>query len=388
MIKTHPGFRIFILGAGFSQPAGLPLSTTLFTEVLNCIESRYGLETKLHKDLEDYIEYRKVCDGLDLRADEVNLEELMSFLDIEHFLRLRGSKTWSQEGNEAQLMIRKAIGDVIHKKTPPADCLPDVYYQFAKNLSLHDIVITLNYDILLERALDYIGKPYRLFPHRFSQVGHSANTIDSDVKEIVILKLHGSVDWFDNRQFLESKAYLKESGTTKSRIHSVFDDPKRYDAEPIAQGPRSLDDPLLHIYRIKGVDEYYLNDRDFNAPFILSPSHIKYIYAQPLLSFWEGIGRSGGANLGISIVGFSLPIHDEYIRIVLYQMISNYQQVWWGQSILGVKKDKVRMVDFHSSKKDIAAYKSRYGFVDSSKTEYMFDGFNDESINFLFDNIT
>jgi hypothetical protein len=384
MPESHPGFRIFVLGAGFSRPAGLPLAMELFAEVHRSIELRYGRDTKFHKDVENYLEYRKFCDDVELEEERLDLEEFISYLDIEHFLKLRGSDTWSQEGNESQLMIRKAIGQVIHERTPPANRLPDAYYQFARLLSPHDVVITLNYDNLLERALEYVGKPYRLFPHRFKSISRHMNIIDDNVEEVTVLKLHGSIDWFDDRQFLEIKTPSVEQKDTSIPIHTVFDNPARYRAEPIVQGPYSPDDPLVHIHRIRDIDEYYSRDNGFNAPFILSPSHVKFVYADPLISFWSGLGRSGGYNLGISVIGFSLPKHDEYIRISLYQMISNYQKSWWNEKMLDVLKDRVRLVDYRANENAIDEYKERYRFVDPARTAYMFDGFGDKAIDFLF----
>lgn len=385
MTERHPGFRIFVLGAGFSRPAGLPLATELFSEVRNRIEQHHGRDTKFQRDLENYIEYRTACDGTYLQKEAIDLEEFMSFLDIEHFLELRGSKTWSQEGNESQLMVRKAIGEVIHGRTPPADCLPDSYYRFAERLSTHDTVLTFNYDILLERALEHVGKPYRLFPNRFKSIGKTANIVDPDVDEVVLLKLHGSVDWFNDRQYLELKASLEEHGANHLPIHSVFDNPERYGLQPIIDGPRSPEDPLRHIHRVRDADTYYARDNGFNAPFILSPSHVKFVYSEPLLSFWSGMGRAGGYNLGISVVGFSLPKHDEYIRVGLYQMISNYQQSWWNEKMLGsMLKDNVRIVDFRHNENGIAELKSRYNFVDATKADYFLDGFGNDAIEFLF----
>ena len=385
MNTSHPGFRIFILGAGFSQPAGIPTAIELFDEVCNYIRHRFGMHPKFERDLCNYMTYREACGEGDQSESSVDLEGFMSYLDLEHYLQLRGSDTWSIEGNESQIMIRKAIGHVIHNRTPSKDSLPDVYYRFAERLSLHDVIITFNYDVLLERALDHIGKPYRLFPQRYKTIGHSLNTVDSDIEELVILKLHGSLDWFNNRAFLESRASLSEQAAAKLNLHSVFDDPKRYSAECLVQGPRSSDDPLLHIYRIRDVDGYYLQDRNFHAPYILSPSHVKFVYAEPLLSFWYGMGRSGGYNLGISVIGFSLPQHDEYIRIGLYQMITNYQGSWWDVELLDVLRDYVRFVDYRCSEDSIAEYKSRYSFVEPARTLYMFDGFNNKAIEFLFD---
>jgi hypothetical protein len=384
MSTEHPGFRLFFLGAGFSRPAGLPLALELFPLIQKDIEAHHGSETKFHRDLHDYLDYREACHRVG-KTEPVDFEQFMSYLDIEHYLRLRGSKTWSSEGNESQIMMRKAIGRIVHDRTPPADELPDVYYEFASRLSAHDTVLTTNYDTVLERAFEHIGKPYRLFPHRYKEVHASGSAIvDSDAKETPIFKLHGSVDWFDDQHYLALKGALVSQGVT-TNLHSVFDDPTRYGAAPLVSGLRPPDDSLLHIHRIAKVDDYYARDKGFNAPFILSPSTVKFVYAKPILDLWDGMGRAGGWNLGVSIIGFSLPDHDEYVRVGLYQMTSNYQQSWWNEKMLDVLKDNVKLVDYRTDDDSVAEYRKRYCFVDDSRAEYLFEGFSTEAISFLFD---
>ncbi|MCG7853506.1 MAG: SIR2 family protein [Methanosarcinaceae archaeon] len=386
MESKHPGFIIFFLGAGFSKPAGLPLATELYHKVKKTIEFDYGKDTKFQSDLESYIEDKKACDGIELDEYEIDLEDLMSFFDIEHFLGLRGKDTWSDEGNESQLMVRKAIGKVIHLQTPKADELPEAYHKFADSLSLHDIVITFNYDLVLERSLEYVGKPYRLFQSRYKSIGRHSNIVDNEKEEITILKLHGSLDWFNDKQFQLIKGSHKSQGVSDIPIHSVFDDPARYGAHPIVDGPRSPDDPLLNIYKIRDADSYYKFDSGFNSPFILSPSYVKFIYAPPILDFWHGLGRAGGYNLGISIIGFSLPEHDEYIRQILYNIISNYQESWWDERFLDTLKDNVKFVDFKSDKKSRGEYTKKYCFADINKSSFWFDGFSLDAVKFLFGN--
>jgi len=89
--SQHPGFRIFILGAGFSRPAGLPLATELFPAVKSLIEGQHGTETKFDRDLSNYLTYCEDCGVRGQTKDALDLEMLMSYLDIEHFLELRGS---------------------------------------------------------------------------------------------------------------------------------------------------------------------------------------------------------------------------------------------------------------------------------------------------------
>jgi hypothetical protein len=121
---SHPGYRIFVLGAGFSRPAGLPIATELYAAVRSNIHSKHGSNTKFDRDVHDYLAYCQSCGDTKQTQKNLDLELLMSYLDIEHYLGLRGSDTWSSEGNESQLMIRRAIGEVIHARTP--DRLPDI----------------------------------------------------------------------------------------------------------------------------------------------------------------------------------------------------------------------------------------------------------------------
>ena len=345
------------------------------------------MDTKFERDLSRYVDYRKACNNKELLPSKIDLEDFMSYLDIEHFLRLRGSDTWSEEGNESQIMVRQAIGGVTHNQTPRASYLPDVYYRFAERLSLHDVIITFNYDIVLERALEHIGKPYRLFPHRYKAIHPTYNEVNSDIEEVTVFKLHGSVDWFSDREFVRQRKAYDDDGITGVGIHDVFDKPARFGAEPLVEDPRPYDDPLIHIHRIRNVDSYYSRRRNFHAPFILSPSHVKFVYSKPIQDLWYGIGQAGGHNLGISIIGYSLPAHDEHIRIAIYQLISNYQQSWWNEDLLGVLKNNVKFIDYEEDADKMYEFKNRYRFVDQSKADYSFDGFGDSSIPFLFDQL-
>lgn len=380
----NPGSCIFVIGAGFSRPAGLPVATELYSLVRQQIVSRHGSETKFQRDVSKYLRYCVDCGFTGQTEESLDLERFISYLDIEHYLGFRGSDTWSAEGNEAQLMIRKAIGDVIHSRTPLQDKLPDEYYRFAEGLSVHDTVLTLNYDLVLERALSEVGKPFRRFPNRFESVNAHGGTVESKSEEVVLLKLHGSIDWFDDRQYLESKASLERQGLKSSNLHSVFQSPQIYGVTKLVDGQLPDGDALRHIHYLTHVDRYYRIDGGFNAPYLLSPSHVKFVYAEPLLSFWRGIGRSGGYNLGVSVIGFSLPKHDEYIRIALYQILSNYGS-WWDTKFFDSQlKDFARFVDFRNTPELEAEYKSTYRFVNADKSRFFFDGFGSAAVNFLF----
>jgi hypothetical protein len=125
---------LYILGAGFSVSAGLPLANDLWKEVCRralCISGRVG---HFREDLDYYIEFKERTEGLRLQREEVNFEEFLGFLDIEHYLRLRGSRAWSEDGNESQVIVKTLIAQILTERMPAADSIPSLYLRFAEKL--------------------------------------------------------------------------------------------------------------------------------------------------------------------------------------------------------------------------------------------------------------
>src|ERR1700722_17915065 len=151
---TAKRYGIYILGAGFSRPAGLPLANELWPEIRNRAKATNGrADRHFKKDLQDYIDYKRACDGEILSPDDVPFEEFIAYLDVEHYLGLRGSDTWSSDGNETQILVKTLISEILTERTPQKGCIPELYLEFARLLKPMDVVITFNYDVLLERAL-------------------------------------------------------------------------------------------------------------------------------------------------------------------------------------------------------------------------------------------
>lgn len=209
--------RLFVLGAGFSRSAGLPLGPELWRLVHARASGQGGRAGRYDRDLETYIKYRLMCDGLRLEPADVDFEDFLAFLDIEHYLGLAGSDTWSSDGNETQCVVKSLIGEILVERTPARDALPQVYYDFAEQLTRGDHVLSFNYDTVLERALEHVGREYRLFASRFTEVRKGIGYSDSSNDEVVLLKLHGSVDWFDRTHCTEWERECAQYGPVKGR---------------------------------------------------------------------------------------------------------------------------------------------------------------------------
>lgn len=379
-------YRLIILGAGFSRPAGLPLATDLWKEI-RVTAGTFGSHhraNKFNEDLSDYITFQKDAVDEILTPDEIDFEDFMRFLDVEHYLGLRGSNTWSSDGNEGTVVSKYLIGKILARHVNSIKDVPDLYIQFADRLQPRDTVITFNYDTLLERALDSIRKPYRLFPARYEKVGEYSATVDDSQDEVVVLKMHGSIDWFDRADF-DRRIELRDRMGSSPPSDAIFSNAAAFGLEPLVDGPRFEGDPLKSIYRARNLEDLYAKDFLFKAtPRILAPSATKLLYANNLNNFWNGMGDAGWNNFGMAIIGFSLPAHDEYARQILYGLVTNYQRHNPDAAALGLKKSPLAVVDYFSDPMSENEFRKRYRFVDWSRAELVGGGFDPKSIDKVF----
>src|ERR1700741_2741861 len=138
----------------------------------------------------------------------------MSFLDVEHSLGFRGSDAFSEDGDKAQLLVRFLIAKVLYRRqcrmSKDARALYDA---FVERLEPDDWIQTFNYDTIVEEALVRAGKPFRLVPARYKSVDEfGATYLDEPDHEIVLLKMHGSIDWFKNDHYRRNRRIVAERG--------------------------------------------------------------------------------------------------------------------------------------------------------------------------------
>lgn len=117
---------------------------------------------------------------------------------------------------------------------------------------------------------------------------------------------------------------------------------------------------------------------------MMNPSTMKLIYSETFGQFWYGMSDFGAANLRLSIIGYSLPYHDDYARQAMYRMVRNYQNIpvervrpW------GARKERLMVVDFKKNSNDVMEFKRRYSFVDWAEAELLLDGFNEDVVRRL-----
>lgn len=369
-------YNIFILGAGFSKPAGLPLCDELFKEVLIKSKKTHIYQNILEKDISNFLEYYNKTHDNSITESEINFEEFISYLDIEHYLSLKGSDTWSDEGNRSQIAIRNLIAHHLLEKINSMDKNDwKLYEYFVEYLDPGDIVITFNYDNIIEKCLEKANRPYKLFLNKLSVNKEEA---------IILLKMHGSIDWFDFTNYERSCHNIIKEGSHIIPKHNIFCNRLEFNPKKIINNC-NLDDSLPNnIYKVNNLERYFQIEECSvrTSPFILSPSYNKILYMGSLRELWHSFNSAGSLNEKVAIIGFSLPKHDDYIKQPLFSLVDNFQNFYTDNLI---KKSKLKIVDYQQTENDINKFKRNYSFVNWDKTDVYFDGFCKEAIDMIFE---
>ncbi len=255
--------------------------------------------------------------------------------------------------------------------------------------------MTFNYDLILEQALDAVGIPYRRFPYRMEEVFdgvYGSGIPDVDGTEVVVLKLHGSLDWIDRTRFEADLKYLKAMGGPAAELgyrrrDPIFGNDPLFDSRPLVEGPRFDDDPLERVAVLTDPSDYFADSSVWSqhAPLILAPSQAKQLYGAPLRDLWATLPLSGLAwtKDSLSIIGYSLPPADPYAKQALYDVARSYvhgrnDPEWrlgpMSRIVVVDKKSPETAVDF----------RNRYRFLPAQHTDFWLEGFSMESFGLLF----
>jgi len=188
--------RVFILGAGFSKATGMPLSSELTKKLVDTVFTR----NDVRDDGNFWWWFRDISERIK-RINQIDTE-LLLFPDFEPFfeytkydieycrMQQKESKaikflSWIQE------LENKLVGVLIQNQKH-ADI--SAISEFSYSLEQNDVVLTFNYDTILETSLSSFSEPWN----------HGFSIEDNSEASIPILKLHGSIDWWmksDNDKF-------------------------------------------------------------------------------------------------------------------------------------------------------------------------------------------
>jgi hypothetical protein len=190
----------YILGAGFSKGAGMPLSTELTTALLGRFPELKDVPKHAHIwYIPDLGTVDLVLQRLSRGKHLVNVEEVFEFLrhqaslwHMRHLLTKDGAKVDGTFGAHA-ISMRRFADDMLPKILWEIMCdcqaqilqksLPDYLTRWCRSLNDGDSVITFNFDTLVETVLD---ASKREWTYGFDE---------GPIADLGLFKLHGSLDW-------------------------------------------------------------------------------------------------------------------------------------------------------------------------------------------------
>ena len=373
-ILNMPYQRLFIFGAGFSKPAGLPLASELLQLVRNNVRQHFLLRGGGEGILEQEIdEWTTLYPG-----EKIDLERVLAFSHRKHYLRLLGSDEYFRHGSRTIVAARRAIQRILIGATPTET--PSLYRKFAKQLTPNDVVITFNYDTLLEQSLDAIGKPYTLTPEWWLR----RDLPDSGQEYVDLLKLHGSVDWYDRKHHDDNvRRYVQEGHDVPDR-DPIFGPHPSVQPERLSKGETEVfgTNILTRVFRVPDHSIHFpLNEGPFSdvVPFLLPLAYDKLLGYDAILDLWENLHRTMDAFSSVVVIGYSFPPYDSYAYEALGQLLISYQdrrdRTYWGH-----RRVPIQLVTLAESK--TGALKN-LPFLDRDKTRVWSKGFSEDSLDWL-----
>jgi len=115
--------------------------------------------------------------------DAADFARLCTHLEFIELREYAGGERWSIDGSREKLALKFYLSKAIALHTPNESKLPEHYVKFAQSLNPNDVVVTFNWDLLLEKAIECAGLKYC---YNYQQ------------GKIHLLKLHGSINWINN----------------------------------------------------------------------------------------------------------------------------------------------------------------------------------------------
>lgn len=309
---------VFVLGAGASNPDGVPLQK----ELLPMIVSGEIEEIENSEIGKIVIEFIKENFEFDERKNLYpQLEAVFGFID--YFLEQNESlnaKYTNEKIRDIKEYLIKLIHFVVNLRT---DKSSRYYHKFWRAISEHTnnvSIITLNYDTLLEQAFDFIFKKgngfidYCIPLMNYEKLDllkeynfwinprEPVNVIeDSEPKSYKILKLHGSLNW-------------KYCNCCNQTLLTPWD--------------RKID---LNKGKFLGYTYPDNKEYEFRCPIdgtefqtlIMPPSYLKALHNPVITQLFSEAAREIRATKKIVFIGYSLSNADVHIKALFKKAISD-----------------------------------------------------------------
>ena len=290
--------NVFILGAGASAAAGVPMMDKFLDRARDLAESN---QTDVDKDAFDLI-----FSALDIlpqthskaTLDIDNVESVFSALEMARIVGLFGDFPAEQIPKLDDAM-RRVIATTIEnsmviRSSGKQAIPPEPYYEFAslvhRLVTSHPrhsaTIVTFNYDLAVDYALHFVGLPVS---YGFAE--------DDPADGLPLLKLHGSLNWAECTHCQDVVPW---------RLHKYFQNYGWHDLDLVKKVRLSVS---RHLRQFS-----YHDWVTASAPVVVPPTWGKASQHLRLAKVWNGAARALQTAENIFIVGYSLPPSDAFFK--------------------------------------------------------------------------
>jgi hypothetical protein len=270
--------RVWLLGAGVSASCGIAVAKDILKEAIVKLRgedaARYESITKLLSYL--YPRFDDELGNYPNIEDFLNLLEVAKTFNSENFI---DSSVWpTKELERAKNFTLDALTAYLWHRVQDSHSL-DVLRRFAvAHLKPGDTIITFNWDVTIERAL--YARPGDM------NIYYTYKRDRSQKSNFVILKPHGSIDWFRKKDMPPRALSESDELDETWGVYPRFDFAK---------------DPKLRKSR----------------PLMVPPIAAKEFSVPCLQRTWRSFYRAVSDATELNVLGYSLPKEDQFARLVL-----------------------------------------------------------------------
>lgn len=198
-----------------------------------------------------------------------------------------------------------------------------------------------------------------------------------------MIKLHGSIDWYDREPYDAARQYFKTAGATVPDRDPIFGPDPTVQTESLARGAVRGELARQLVERVRRVRDHR---RVFPiapyweaVPFLLPPAHDKLLGHDPIRALWQNLHRAFAACSAIVIVGYSMPSYDGYAYEALGRLLIEFQ-AGGPTTYFGHRRLPLQLITLTDS--DSAALQT-LPFVCASKTRVWKDGLSAEALDWI-----